>query len=157
MDNLPGLPSGYRSSDALPARNAPAPSTPFAPTLDDPAGPSLGDHTVVHRPTLQAEQRVRKLDSRDPDFLYREDSNWVFAPGPSHISRWMAVEDAHTGEFLLLVRFKTGKGAGEGRSYAYSFESFGALDNIAQLLETSFHPYSKVLSPLVIRAGVPYR
>lgn len=152
MDDLPGLPAGYRTTEALPQRTAPAP-----PTMDDPAGPALADHTVVHRPTLQAEQRVRKLDTRDPDFLFREDSGWVFAPGPSHISRWMAVEDSQTGEFLLLVRFKTGKGAGEGRTYAYTFESFGSLDNIAELLQTSFHPYSKVLLPLVIRAGVPYR
>lgn len=109
-----------------------------------------------HAPLFDADRHPgRQSGTPDPtsSFRYLEDSAWVFAPAQSHISRWLAYEVDD--EYYLLVRFKR-KGGGETRTYSYRFSSSAEVASIDTAMKRSPHPYSAVLRPRVIQAGVPF-
>ena len=109
-----------------------------------------------HAPLFDADRHPgRQSGTPDPtsSFRYLEDSEWVFGPWSSHLSRWLAYETE--GEFFLLVRFKR-KGGGETRTYAYRFSSAAEVASIDTAMKRSPHPFGQVLNPRVIKAGVPF-
>lgn len=78
---------------------------------------------------------------------------WHFAPDGSHISRW-AVVPGEEGTGLLLVRFRSGQ-AGESRTWVYTFPTLDQATETDRQLKGTLHPYSVILHPMVIKAGVP--
>lgn len=92
---------------------------------------------------------------------------WEAAPATSHILRWRWY-DAKQHKFLTKFPGATGQGRSElhvqfkdkqgGASsvYAYYFATPEAGATVVQKLRSSSHPYGEVLTPYVIRAGIPY-
>ena len=91
---------------------------------------------------------------------------WADAPPASHLYRfrywdardWPLIRKYgdFAGKSQLHVTFKEKDGS-EGPEYWYFFADPDAGRAVFDKLAASPHPYSEVLLPLVIRAGVPYR
>jgi hypothetical protein len=109
--------------------------------------------------TVEPGYATRQLDhlrEQNLDWVFRESSEWVFAPDSSHMSRWLAVSDPDSGSYVLMARFKERHGV-ESRTYVYFFPSIDELESVNERLRRSLHPYSSVMYPQVIQAGVPYQ
>lgn len=112
------------------------------------------DHSDT--PYGYATRHIPNLRDQNLDWLFRENSDWAFAPESSHLSRWLAVSDPEEKSYLLLARFR-GREGGESRTYTYFFPSLDELGMADERLRRSLHPYSSVFYPHIIQAGIPYQ
>lgn len=132
-----------------PMNSAPKPpESAYAAARDTPISPAP-DETVGRR---QGEGKDFLGRRKGP--IRQEGGGWVYAPASSHLSRFMLVEDDK--EARLLVVFRGPGGQGEVSEYVYTFPSQEEGARVFALLRSSPHPYSEVLRPMVIAAGIPY-
>lgn len=93
-------------------------------------------------------------------------SGWIYAPVTSHISRFLwtdallnptlAEYNVMKGASQLQVIFKGENYEGEADEYIYYFYDREEGLRIGSELSRASHPYSDVLLPQVIQAGIPY-
>lgn len=89
--------------------------------------------------------------------IRQQGEGWVYAPSTSHISRFMLVlSELKTQNSVLQVVFKGPEGKGEVAEYAYHFSDPRQAQSVFDAMRRSGHPYGEVLTPKVIRAGIPY-